>query len=376
MKNLMSIILPIFLLASLTTAQDDITPPELTYFSFTPDSVDVTDSSAVVNVTFGAIDDLSGVSYAQAFIRSPSDDQYVVGYIVFNGSTSDTLMSQMIIEQYSESGEWYVDFIEVGDEVGNWRRYYTSELDSMGMETILTVNYSSGYEGQVLHVATTGTDSTGDGSEENPFATIQHGIDAANDGDTVLVQPGVFSETVNYEGKNIVVGSQALMNGDTSYIRQTIIDGGGTDRCVYVSQGENSNALLYGVTLQNGYASSGGGGGILINGSSPRIQRCLIINNTAYSSGGGMALQYSDAVIDNCTIAGNSCMTSPNDGDGGIAVYTPAGDYEPTIKNCIVYGNNTIYQYVDRTEQVALTFSWWDRSIPQGWIWTPPTLLV
>ena len=71
MKNLMSIIIPIFFLTTLTTAQDDITHPELTYFSFAPDTVNVTDSSAVVNVTGGAIDDMSGISYVQAYFRSP-----------------------------------------------------------------------------------------------------------------------------------------------------------------------------------------------------------------------------------------------------------------------------------------------------------------
>ena len=33
----------------------------------------------------------------------------------------------------------------------------------------------------VIHVSTTGSDSTGDGSEENPFATIQTAIDSSSD---------------------------------------------------------------------------------------------------------------------------------------------------------------------------------------------------
>ena len=44
-------------------AQDDTTPPELTYFSFTPDTVDVTDSSAVIDLTASAVDDMSGIHY-------------------------------------------------------------------------------------------------------------------------------------------------------------------------------------------------------------------------------------------------------------------------------------------------------------------------
>jgi hypothetical protein len=56
------------------------------------------------------------------------------------------------------------------------------------------------------HVATNGSDMTGDGSEPNPFATIQHGIDMASRGDTVLVHPGVYKENINFMGKNIIVG--------------------------------------------------------------------------------------------------------------------------------------------------------------------------
>ncbi|MCP4708172.1 MAG: hypothetical protein GY869_06080, partial [Planctomycetes bacterium] len=86
--------------------------------------------------------------------------------------------------------------------------------------------------------------------------TIQAGIDAAVDADTVLVQPGTYFENINYNGKNIMLGSLFLTTQDTSYISQTVIDGNEDGSVVRFESGEDSTAILNGFTITRGDAGN------------------------------------------------------------------------------------------------------------------------
>ena len=115
----------------------DDTDPTLTYFSLDPDTLNVNDGLIELNISLGAMDDLSGLSAGSVVFNSPSNS-IVVGNINYNGNLTDTLFTVIDNQQYedlNEVGNWQVYYISVYDIIGNETTYYTSELDSLGYET-------------------------------------------------------------------------------------------------------------------------------------------------------------------------------------------------------------------------------------------------
>lgn len=148
----------------------------------------------------------------------------------------------------------------------------------------------------------------------NDQPTIQVGIVSSSNADTILVSPGTYFENINFNGKNIVLGSLFLTTGDTSYISQTIIDGNQQGCVVVFESGEDSTAVLTGFTITNGLSDTDslrGGGITCINSSSPRLTNLVVANNEivgddeVYGGGGIYCLRQSSPKIVNVVIREN-----------------------------------------------------------------------
>jgi hypothetical protein len=112
--------------------------------------------------------------------------------------------------------------------------------------------------------------------------TIQQAIDAANNGDLVLVSPGTYLERINYHGKAITLQSE----GGPA---QTIIDGNHQGTVVTFDTHEGAQSVLTGFTIRFGSASIGGG----INlgfGTSPTISQNIFSENVHLVGGSGAAI--------------------------------------------------------------------------------------
>jgi hypothetical protein len=156
--------------------------------------------------------------------------------------------------------------------------------------------------------------------------TIQAAINAATNGQTVLVAPGTYKENVNFYGKAITVTS----SGGPS---ETIIDGGSNGTVVTFANGEGAGSVLNGFTIQNGL-SEFGAGGIQITGASPTITANVITKNRAGSGLGIYINGGSPLIQDNVSTANNSQY---GDGGGGGGVLVEGG--QTTVASPKIIGN-------------------------------------
>ncbi|MHC4477244.1 MAG: choice-of-anchor Q domain-containing protein [Planctomycetota bacterium] len=185
------------------------------------------------------------------------------------------------------------------------------------------------------------------------FNSIQAAISDSNDGDTVVVCPGTYTGDDNRDiaflGRAITVRST---DGNVpNVVGGTVID---CERrgCGFVfSYGEDANSVLDGLTITNGHSYRGGG--ILCHSSSPTIINCDIIGNEAEQDGGGMSNENrSSPHVQNCRFINNSAARG-----GGVANVL---DSSPVLADCTFSGNvagddgGGMYNYEDRRGDTTL----------------------
>jgi len=218
---------------------------------------------------------------------------------------------------------------------------------------------------------------------------IRHAISEADANDQIIVDPGVYPESINFEGKNLTLSSTDP--NDPTVVLATVISNSG-NQAVTFSSCEGAGCVLAGFTVTDA------GNGIYCSGASPTIVNCNITGN----SGAGVKLcDNSSPAIISCCIATNAgsglelwtqkqgrnvfynyatithCVIAEN-GQHGIAGGIPTvtnstivanslrgiSSLEPTVTNCIIYFNSVDSDMVQMESNLA-TVTYTD--VQGGW---------
>ncbi|MGD8787186.1 MAG: right-handed parallel beta-helix repeat-containing protein [Phycisphaerales bacterium] len=157
------------------------------------------------------------------------------------------------------------------------------------------------------------------------FGSIQLAIDNTNDGEVIVLQPGIYNENVNLGSKNIKL--QSVDPNNPSYIGGTIIQGSPDDPVITLQY--NSEACeIAGLTIRAGLS------GIAGTSTDVTIRNCRIMDNVNH----GLELaRRSEPHLLNCLIAGNGqagIMNLANPGRG-------SSFSAPLIENCVIVQNGS-----------------------------------
>ena len=222
-----------------------------------------------------------------------------------------------------------------------------------------------------IYVSTLGNDTTGDGSQGNPYATLSKAHTVAsnydqiymkNDGTYNVTTNLTITKTVRIAGYNTVIGDggKATIDGGTSGVSYIVLTLSGTNislsdliinrngasgsanlvsgsggqlrllRCVLANAlGANLSWVGTGVMLAECELYGAGGIGFSNSGFGVAARRSIFHDNSSHGFSTGSALY--QALFEDCIF----------DSNGGIGAYLNGGTMLLTLLNCDFYNNTS-----------------------------------
>jgi predicted outer membrane repeat protein len=169
---------------------------------------------------------------------------------------------------------------------------------------VVLISISCVSASSTVYVNTTGNDTIGNGSSENPYLTIQKGMDSINPNGTIYIADGTYKDTGN---TNLTINKNMTLIGQSQ--AGTIIDGQGQGSIFTINQG--ITVILNDLTLTN--ASTTKNGGAINNNGTVLVSNCNFNKDAATIFGG--------AIYNNGTLTVSNCNFTQNTALGGGAIH-------------------------------------------------------
>jgi hypothetical protein len=261
------------------------------------------------------------------------------------------MTSSMIELIYHTSGATYTNWLDMPDtyllsgDTGDWS-YGELGIYSFGIELRPVTSSQGGFvlpENQIIPTCEENLPvalylisyAAADYGIENlttgrTYNNIQLAVNDANDGDTIVVNPGVYHESVSFIYRNLTLRSKDP--NDPNVIAATVINIEDLYQgpVITLSGSINEGCLLDGLTI------TGGRVGISCQGASPTIRNCLIESN------GPNAIEfwegYEPPTIIDCNITGQVAKAYPP----ALVAYWKLDETEGSIANDSIKGNDGI----------------------------------
>ncbi|MGI6495462.1 MAG: DUF1565 domain-containing protein [Kiritimatiellia bacterium] len=206
-----------------------------------------------------------------------------------------------------------------------------------------------------LHVATTGSDATGDGSAAKPYRSITKALTVLPDWGTLHIGPGTYTASSGEVFPCVLdnrIGLSFIGNGAT-------LDNEKTEGRRILEINNCLNIAFSGLVLTGGYATEEesksiyGGAVLIVHGGGIRFTDCTIRDSVAQNKkikaynieayGGGIASCGTSLLLERCTIQNNDLLnrTHISYGNGGRGGGVAVVGGLANLVNCTIVGNRT-----------------------------------
>jgi hypothetical protein len=305
------------------------------------------------NAAYASGTDIDGESWANP--PSVGCDEYQAGAVtgplsvgIIASFTNVSIRFESQLAGWIE-GRVTADSWDFGDGTTSTNQPYTSHAWAQpGDYTVVLRAYNESWPGGISTTATVhvvsgvhyvAADSANPVAPYTSWATAARNIEdaiyaAIEPGAQVLVTNGIYAPiSLNAP----ILANWVLPVRSVNGPLFTIINGGHSNRCVYLVGG-----TLSGFTLTNGFSASGGGAicstldNCILTGNSASngggayectMKNCTLTGNWAFDEGGGVY----GGTLNSCAISGNSCAYN-----GGGAIYSK-------LNNCTLTSNSAYY---------------------------------